>query len=74
MKSKSAWTPKYLEIVAEFVSGRHFGLLHAIGHVNESPTMHYFDNPRDTLSMIVYMISTKRFWKFLRKVALWECC
>ena len=45
-----------------------------VGHVNEFPTMHYFGNPGHSHSMIAYKILTEYFWKFQRKIALWECC
>ena len=35
------------------------------GHVNEYPTMHYFENPRHAPPMIAYMILS--FWKFQKK-------
>ena len=40
-----------------------------IEHVNEYPTIHYFGNPRHTLSMIAYILLTECFWKFQRKIA-----
>ena len=33
-------------------------------HVNEYPTMHYYEIPGHTQSMIAYKILTKYFWKF----------
>ena len=30
-----------------------------IGHVNEYPTMHYFEIPRDTQSMVAYTVLTE---------------
>ena len=33
-----------------------------IGHVNEYPTMRYIGNPRDTQSMIAYIILTEYFY------------
>ena len=42
------------------------------GHVDEYPTMHYFGIPRHILSMIAYKILTEYFWKFQRKIALWD--
>ena len=41
---------------------------------NEYPTMHYFEIPRHTQSMIAYSFLTEYFWKFQWKIALWECC
>ena len=46
----------------------------AVAHVNQYPKIHYFGNPRHTQSMIAYIIIlTEYFWKFQRKIALWEC-
>ena len=42
---------------------RHTNVL-VIGHVNEYPTMHYFETPRHTQPMIEYNILTEYFWKF----------
>mgnify|MGYP001801787920 CR=1 FL=1 len=38
-------------------------LMWSIEHVNEYPTMHYFETPGHTQSMIAHMILTEYFWK-----------
>ena len=41
-----------------------FNLALSIGDVNAFPTMHYFENPRHTQTIIAYMTLTEYFWRF----------